>query len=94
MTAKVKYTDEPLGNPDVVTDFLPAPADLAFRDEGVKITLALSRRSVRFFKEEAAKHNSQYQRMIRRLLDAYAEHYARDQATRSERARGKPTKRN
>ena len=46
------------------------------RDEGVKVTLALSRRSVAFFKSEAQKHGTQYQRMIRRLLDAYAEHHA------------------
>lgn len=76
MTAKIRYTDEPIGNPKVLADFLPAPADLVFREEGVKITLALSKRSVEFFKEEAAKHNTQYQRMIRRLLDAYAQHHA------------------
>jgi hypothetical protein len=35
------------------------------------VTLALSRRSVEFSKREARKHGSQYQRMIRRLLDAY-----------------------
>ena len=39
--------------------------------------------SVEFFKQEAAKHNTQYQRMIRRLLDAYAEHHVRSPATRS-----------
>ena len=38
--------------------------------------LALTKRSVDFFKREAKKHNTQYQRMIRRLLDAYAEHHA------------------
>ena len=85
--AKIKYTDEPLGKPKVVPDFLPAPEDLVFRDEGVKITLALSKRSVDFFKQEAAKHNTQYQRMIRRLLDAYAEHHAQPRASRSTRTR-------
>ena len=76
-----------MGRPAVVPDFLPAPEDLVFRDEGVKVTLALSKRSVEFFKGEAAKHNTQYQRMIRRLLDAYAEHHARAQSTR---ATGRP----
>ena len=66
-----------MGNPKVVADFLPRPEDLVFQDEGVKITIALSKRSVEFFKTEARKHNTQYQRMIRRLLDAYAEHHAR-----------------
>jgi hypothetical protein len=40
----------------VVTDFLPTPSELAFREEGVKVTLALSKTSVDFFKSEAQKH--------------------------------------
>jgi hypothetical protein len=83
MSAKIKYTDEPMGRPRVIPDFLPAPEDLVLREEGVKVTLALSKRSVEFFKREAEKHNTQYQRMIRRLLDAYAEHHVRTLATRS-----------
>ena len=73
MKKKIVYTDEPLGDVEVVTDFLPAPAELAFREEGVKVTLALSKSSVDFFKAEASKHQTQYQRMIRRLLDSYVE---------------------
>ena len=83
MTTKIKYTDEPIGIPKVIADFLPAPEDLAFREEGVKVTLALSKRSVEFFKHEAHKHNTQYQRMIRRLLDAYAERFAQPLTARS-----------
>ena len=37
----------------------------------MKITITLSKKSVDFFKSEAAKADTQYQRMIRRLLDAY-----------------------
>ena len=77
MSAKIKYTNERLGNPRVVADFLPRPEELAFQEEGVKVTIALSKRSVEFFKTEARKNNTQYQRMIRRLLDAYAEHHSR-----------------
>lgn len=69
----IKYTDEPLGKVQVVADFLPSPAELAFREEGVKVTLALSKKSIEFFKSEATKHHTQYQRMIRRLLDAYVD---------------------
>ncbi|OFW20570.1 MAG: CopG family transcriptional regulator [Acidobacteria bacterium RIFCSPLOWO2_02_FULL_65_29] len=83
MSAKIKYTDEPLGNLRVVPDFLPPPEDLVFREEGVKVTIALSKRSVEFFKSEARKRNTQYQRMIRRLLDAYAERYAQPSTQRS-----------
>jgi predicted DNA binding CopG/RHH family protein len=56
-----------------------------FQDEGVKVTIALSKRSVEFFKTEAQRHNTQYQRMIRRLLDAYAEHHARPLTAGSKR---------
>ena len=89
MSEKIKYTDEPLGKLKVVPDFLPPPEDLVFRDEGVKVTIALSKRSVDFFKSEARKHHTQYQRMIRRLLDAYAERYTRPPTGRSTRARAR-----
>ena len=87
MSAKTNYTDEPLGRLRVVPDFLPPPEELVFREEGVKVTIALSKRSVDFFKSEARRHNTQYQRMIRRLLDAYAERYAQSLTTRSTHAR-------
>ena len=73
MSTKIKYTDEPLGEIRVIPDFLPSPTELAFREEGVKVTLALSKKSVEFFKAEASRHHTQYQRMIRRLLDAYVD---------------------
>ena len=85
---KIKYTDEPLGKTQVVTDFLQTPIELAFREEGVKITLALSKKSIEFFKSEATKHHTQYQRMIRRLLDSYVDSQAltlRSSGTRQKR---------
>ena len=81
MTRKITYTDEPLGDIEVVADFLPSPKELAFREEGVKVTLALSKSSVAFFKVEASKHQTQYQRMIRRLLDSYVEAHVPKPAT-------------
>jgi hypothetical protein len=83
MTARTKYTNEPIGEYRVVSDFLPPPNQLAFRDEGVKVTIALSKRSVDFFKAHAAKNQTQYQRMIRQLLDAYVDAYAQPLTTRS-----------
>lgn len=73
MKKKITYTNEPMGELEVVADFLPTPAELALKDDGVKVTLALSKSSVEFFKSEASKHQTQYQRMIRRLLDSYVE---------------------
>ena len=73
MKKKIVYADEPMGDLQVVADFLPSPAELAFREEGVKVTLALTTSSVEYFKMQAARHHTQYQRMIRRLLDAYVD---------------------
>lgn len=68
-----KYTEGEIGDVRVIEDFLPPPADLVLREDTVKVTLALSRRSVDFFKEEAGKARVPYQRMIRALVDAYTE---------------------
>ncbi len=72
-SAKIVYADEPLGEVQIIPDFLPSPAELAFREEGVKVTLALSKKSIDFFKSEASRHHTQYQRMIRKLLDSYVD---------------------
>ena len=88
MSAKIKYTNEPIGEPMIIRDFLPSPEDLAFRDEDVKVTITLSKKSVDFFKSAAAKGDTQYQRMIRRLLDAYVAVHTGD-ASRPSRMRPK-----
>lgn len=74
MSKKIKYQDEPI-EARVIEDFLPTPEQLAFREEGVKVTIALSKKSVEFFKAEAAKHHTPYQRMIRNLIDSYVDAY-------------------
>ncbi len=75
MKNKIRYSDEPMGDVSVIEDFLPSPEELAFREETIKVTIALSKSSVEFFKHEADKFNVSYQRMIRRLLDEYANHH-------------------
>lgn len=92
MSGKIRYTSEPIGEPKVVRDFLPSPNELAFREEDVKITITLSKKSVDFFKSEAAKSDTQYQRMIRRLLDAYVDAHASAITRRSARTRAKATR--
>ena len=72
MKKKIEYTNEPVGDYRVVRDFLPSPEHLAFKEDKVKVTIALSKSSVDFFKKEAEKHHTRYQTMIRRLLDYYA----------------------
>ena len=69
----IDYSKGKVGKIRVVTDFLPPPDKLVLREANVKVTLSLSQRSVDFFKREAAKQCVPYQRMIRALVDAYAE---------------------
>jgi predicted DNA binding CopG/RHH family protein len=78
MTSKpVKYTKGEIGRVRVIEDFLPAPDDLVLRNDNVKVTLSLSRRSVDFFKRAAKARRVPYQRMIRALVDQYAEKQGR-----------------
>jgi len=73
MKEKTRYTDEPMELGAIIPNFLPPPDRLIFKEDAVKVTITLSTKSVYFFKTEAAKRGVQYQRMIRRLLDAYVE---------------------
>jgi hypothetical protein len=82
MKKRIKYSDEPI-EAEVMPDFLPPPEQLVLEEEGVKVTISLSRRSVDFFKSAAQRHHTSYQRMIRRLLDAYADQYRGDPTKRS-----------
>ena len=69
----VKYSKGEIGRVKVVEDFLPSPDRLVLREENVKVTLSLSQRSVTFFKRAARQRRVPYQRLIRALVDAYAE---------------------
>ncbi len=60
MKGKIKYTDESMGKPRVIKDFLPSPEELAFKEETVKVTISLSKASVDFFKKEAKRHHTEY----------------------------------
>ena len=68
-----KYSRGEVGEVRIVEDFLPAPDKLVLREDNVKVTLSLSQRSVTFFKRAAQKRRVPYQRMIRALVDTYAE---------------------
>ena len=66
-----------IGRVRVIEDFLPSPEALVPREKNVKVTLSLSNRSVDFFKRAAKAQRVPYQRMIRALVDAYAERQER-----------------
>ena len=78
MKKRTKYTRMPKDLAEAfdkghrVADFLPSPDKLVFKEETVKVTLALSKQSVDFFKGRAKAQKVPYQRMIRNLLDRYA----------------------
>ena len=81
MTKKVKYSKGPIdkakpGELKLVNgDFLPSPAEIARNMDKIKITITLTADSIAFFKREAEKHDIQYQRLIRHVLDEYVAHH-------------------
>jgi predicted DNA binding CopG/RHH family protein len=77
MKKKIKYTNEKIGKVEVVKDFLPKPEELVFKEDNVKVTINLSKSSLDFFKKLAKQHGSQYQKVIRNLLDSYSSFYSR-----------------
>ncbi len=72
-TKTIKHANAEIGRVRIVDDFLPPPDALVAREDNVKVTLGLSRRSIEYFKRAAKQRRVPYQRMIRALVDAYAE---------------------
>ena len=64
-----RNTRSEIGKFRIIEDFLPPPEALVLREDNVKVTLSLSRRSIDFFKREAWARRIPYQRMIRMLID-------------------------
>ena len=75
MKSKMKYTEEPMGELRVIKDFLPPPEQLVLKEENIKVTIALKKSSIEFFKRKAKEHHTSYQKMIRQVIDWYASHY-------------------
>lgn len=55
---------------------IPPPEMLIPKEETRKVTIALSKKSLDFFKETARQTRIPYQQMIRKVLDMYTDHYA------------------
>ena len=77
MTKRAMDRDFPVGKLTRVKNFLPPPDKLVFPEDTVKVTLFLSRASVRFFKDQAVRNRTKYQRMIRELVDLYTAQYSK-----------------
>jgi len=71
-------SDMPVGKIRVVKDFLPPPEVLFVGvDEKVRVNIYLSKASIQYFKKQAQKHHTKYQKVIRELLDSYVmQHHA------------------
>ncbi len=67
----------PVGKLTKIRDFLPPPSQLVVKSETAKVTMALKKSSVDFFKQQAKKNHTKYQKMIREVLDQYASRYSR-----------------
>jgi hypothetical protein len=78
----VKYTDD---KGEIVGDLrsikkgeLPSLDELVGKlRQQTKVTLALDNDAIAFFKREARRRNTSYQRMIRNLVRSYAQAHAR-----------------
>ena len=77
MSKQIQYSDEPIGDFKIVADFLPSPEELSLKNDNTKVTISLSSESVAYFKSVAKKHQMQYQKIIRQLLDEYVDHQKR-----------------
>ena len=77
MRSRIEHErDMPIGRLTRVRDFLPPPEKLVMPHDTLKVTLLLSKSSIEFFKRQATHHHTKYQRMIRALVDRYAEQYS------------------
>ena len=77
MSKKLRDPNMPIGKLTRIKDFLPPPEQLIFPEDTVKVTLFLSKASVSFFKHQATRHRTKYQRMIREVVDRYARQYSK-----------------
>lgn len=83
MNKKIKYSKAPkdiglaIVNATTIEDFLPSPEQLGYDEKLVKVTISLSKKSVDFFKSQAKTSHASYQKMVRRVIDGYVEHYSK-----------------
>jgi len=61
---------------------LPSPEELAGKEPQTKITLAVDDDALAFYKGEAKRLRTSYQRMMRNLLTSYAREHRRAQGNR------------
>jgi predicted DNA binding CopG/RHH family protein len=80
MKNKKKDNDMPIGKVTEIPDFLPPPEELILPEKTVKVTILLNESSINAFKVFAKKHHTQYQKLIRNLIDKYVKEYLAHQS--------------
>jgi hypothetical protein len=75
MRKRMIDSEMPVGRMKRVEDFLPPPDKLVMSDDMLRVTIYLRKASVDFFKRQAQRHHTKYQRMIREVVDRYTEKY-------------------
>ena len=68
--------EAPIGKTTQVDDFLPPPEVLFAGDDRVKITIEIEGSTLDFFKDQAIKTGSKYQRLMRLVLKQYAKKHS------------------
>ena len=76
MKRKKVNSDMPMGKMTRIKDILPAPEELIIPEENIKVTISLKKASIDFFKRQAHRCHTKYQKMIRELVDKYATLYS------------------
>ncbi len=66
---------EAIETAQIIKDFLPSPEKLVQKNKTVRVTINLSKDSIDFFKKESRKNGVPYQKMIKNLVDLYAQKY-------------------
>lgn len=75
---KTKYSNEPIKLGKRVHDFLPSPAEIALREKTARVTINLNEASLKIFKKEASRLGVPYQRLLRTVVDLYAQNYMKE----------------
>jgi predicted DNA binding CopG/RHH family protein len=58
-----------------VRDFLPSPAEIVLREKTARVTINLNEASLNVFKKVADRLGVPYQRLLRTVVDLYAQSY-------------------
>jgi hypothetical protein len=86
--AHVEYTDGPLGDLVIIEDHLPPPDQIVLKEPNTRVTINLQASNIEYFKREAKRHHTQYQKLIRNVLALYVSNATKRQAAPKRKPKG------